>query len=174
MFPNLSFIILLFILITISNETSAQIECEGEKFLDAEMICAIINLSVGKVCGTFPSDYDSPDFSLDLCWFDTFKSKSKSFIIRNGDRIFCHSHVAASVLLGDRFNVKIPRVDVEVRHANPRIMRYHMIVNGLDGFGVCLHPSDLFMGILSLIQLRNFCTKEIIQLINVKSSQLIN
>lgn len=53
------------------------------------------------------------------------------------------THVPASVLLGDRLDVKIPRVDVEVRNAHSWIMRYHVIVNRLNGFGVSLHPANL-------------------------------
>lgn len=49
----------------------------------------------------------------------------------------------APILLGDRLDVKIPRVYVEMCDAHSRIMSYYVIVNCLNRFCVGFYPSDL-------------------------------
>lgn len=55
------------------------------------------------------------------------------------------AHVAASVVLGHRLHVQIPRVCVRVRHADARIVRDDVLVNRLDRLGVRLDPADLVL-----------------------------
>lgn len=139
LFLNLSFIIPLFVV-----KINAKLwtwtwrgRTPGRSFLS--MTCQHLKTFS---CQSVDLEWQSPDFSWDPCWFDTEKKFQNKTIGRLRVLQAPH-HISAPVFLGDRFDVKIPRVDVEMRHWYPGIVSNHVIVNSLDGFSVCLHPPNL-------------------------------
>lgn len=58
------------------------------------------------------------------------------------------AHVTAPVVLRHRLHVQIPCVLVGMGDGYARIVRDDVLVNGLDGFGVRLHPADLQNGLV--------------------------
>lgn len=53
------------------------------------------------------------------------------------------AHVAPDVLLRHRFYMQIPGGGVRVTHGDSGVMSDDLLVNGLDGFRVRLHPAHL-------------------------------
>lgn len=53
------------------------------------------------------------------------------------------AHVAASVLLLHAPDVQVPGAEVVVRNGHAGVVCDDVVVNGLDGLGVRLHPADL-------------------------------
>ena len=53
------------------------------------------------------------------------------------------THVATSVLLRHRLDVQVPRGGVRVADSDSGVVSYHLLVDGLDGLCVCLHPAHL-------------------------------
>lgn len=53
------------------------------------------------------------------------------------------THVLAAVLHLDALDVQGPGIEVAVRHRQPVIVSYHVLVNGQDGFGVRFNPGHL-------------------------------
>jgi hypothetical protein len=69
--------------------------------------------------------------------------------------------IPSPVLFGDGLYVKIPRVGIKMRYAHSWIMCYDVIVNCLDGFCVCFHPSYLLGNFFWLIVVkREFFSKK--------------
>jgi hypothetical protein len=53
------------------------------------------------------------------------------------------AHVTAAVLLLHAPDVQVPGAEVVVRNCHPGVVRDDVVVDGLDGLGVRLHPADL-------------------------------
>lgn len=69
-------------------------------------------------------------------------------LFRNFKTNFPSANSPSPVLLGDRLDVKIPRVYVEMCDAHSRIVSYDVIVNCLNRFCVGFHPSNLRAGVV--------------------------
>lgn len=53
------------------------------------------------------------------------------------------AHVLPSVFFLHALYVEVPRGVVAVRNRHPRVMRNHVLVNGLYGLRICFYPADL-------------------------------
>lgn len=53
------------------------------------------------------------------------------------------AHIAATIVLGNGFDVQIPCIGIGMRYADTWVMSNDMLVNGLNGFCIGLDPANL-------------------------------